>query len=524
MNDEPLHIFISYSRSDEVFARRLATDLISKGADVWLDVIRIVGGQDWGEAIQAGLDSANTMVLIISPKSMESKNVGDEWKYYLDNGKRIVPVLLEPATVSFQLRRLQYADFYNAAYEDALTKLWNYLQGKAGSLTPGNPDAVQDTFVGARTPPGLPRPLVIFIAALVLVGVVGGGLLLNNRTGTATPTITATQIGSNETTTPDALVIPTKTHAPTNVPTETPTKTSTFTATATNTAEPPTAAPTNTSEPTSTPPNLNLGGGTGKIAFVRNGDIWICDVDGKNAEVLYTSTNEEAVPAWSPDGTQIAFRSKVSGNSEVFVVNAEGTNLRPITRDNAPDTNPTWSGDGKKIAYRSSRGNAEIWSADSTDGGNRVNLSNSSAEDLTPKWSRDGRFIVFSSNRGGNYEIWIMNADGSNARQVTSNNGNNFTPAISPDGSKVVYSSDFGPELGFGIFIINADGSNQLRLLGDGKFNESPDFSPDGKYIAFSSASSSAGARSIYIMNTDGLDLKKITDGDQPSWQPAPSN
>src|SRR5690554_1476014 len=116
-------IFISYSRVDEEFAHRLAADLDRVGAQVWLDVAAIPAGVKWSTAVQQGLDTCNIMLVIISPDSMASRNVEDEWHSYLDDGKTIIPILWRPARVHFQLRRIQYIDFHNEDYVTAFEHL-----------------------------------------------------------------------------------------------------------------------------------------------------------------------------------------------------------------------------------------------------------------------------------------------------------------------------------------------------------------------------------------------------------------
>jgi formylglycine-generating enzyme required for sulfatase activity len=129
-------IFISYSRMDESFARRLAASLSNLGADVWIDVEDIPAGMKWSSAIQQGLDNAELMIVIISPDSMTSRNVEDEWQYYLDHGKPIIPVLLHPAQVHFQLSRIQYVDFHNQEYDTAVRRLHTELARKGVPLDP----------------------------------------------------------------------------------------------------------------------------------------------------------------------------------------------------------------------------------------------------------------------------------------------------------------------------------------------------------------------------------------------------
>ncbi len=86
-------VFISYSRKDEEFARQIATDLDRLGASIWLDVDDIPPGVNWSSAIQQGLDNCDTLLLVVSPDSMDSSNVTDEWQYFRDEGKPIIPIM-----------------------------------------------------------------------------------------------------------------------------------------------------------------------------------------------------------------------------------------------------------------------------------------------------------------------------------------------------------------------------------------------------------------------------------------------
>jgi TIR domain len=118
--------FISYSREDSEFALRLAQDLKSAGARVWLDQIDIVPGHAWDDAIEGALTEARQMLLILSPASAKSNNVRNEISFALDEGKLIIPVLFIDCAVPLQLRRVQHIDF-RCDYDRALSTLLRNL-------------------------------------------------------------------------------------------------------------------------------------------------------------------------------------------------------------------------------------------------------------------------------------------------------------------------------------------------------------------------------------------------------------
>ncbi len=212
-------IFISYSRKDERFARTLAKSLSDLGADVWIDVEDIPAGLKWSTAIQQGLKLSEAMLVVISPDSMASTNVEDEWQYYLDQKKPLIPVLHKPAELHFQLSRIQYIDFYNQPYEAAFEQLRTQLQLKGISLDPAATGQV------SVSPPAAPpqkretRQLRTWMTgaagAVVLVIIAVLGLVLSSNPGQPP---TATDAPRNSPTLTDTPP------APTEAPTSTLTK------------------------------------------------------------------------------------------------------------------------------------------------------------------------------------------------------------------------------------------------------------------------------------------------------------
>jgi CRP-like cAMP-binding protein len=123
-------IFISYARSDEAFARRLAQDLIKQNFHVWLDVLHIEAGMGWSRQIGKALDTCPILLLIMTPDSLESENVEDEWNFYLDKQKTVIPILYRPCAIPYRLHKLQYIDFTRKAYDVAFARVVSDLLAK----------------------------------------------------------------------------------------------------------------------------------------------------------------------------------------------------------------------------------------------------------------------------------------------------------------------------------------------------------------------------------------------------------
>jgi len=147
-------LFFSYARSDTEFALRLAKDLREAGAELWIDQLDIAVGSQWDSAIEAALRRCEILLLIISKASVASNNVKDEVAFAIEEGKRIIPILLENCELPFRWRRFHYLDF-TADYEAAARALMSELQLRPpleGTADPAT-DGPREKGAGEGTPP-----------------------------------------------------------------------------------------------------------------------------------------------------------------------------------------------------------------------------------------------------------------------------------------------------------------------------------------------------------------------------------
>src|SRR5215211_5666781 len=217
-------------------------------------------------------------------------------------------------------------------------------------------------------------------------------------------------------------------------------------------------------------------GETGKIAFHRNGEIYVMNADGSEQTNISNNTAFDGYPHWSPDGKKIAFMTSRDGiNYEIYVMNADGTSQTRLTNNADLDAEPIWSPDGTKIAFRSDRynHNYQIYVMNA-DGSEQTNISNNTAADIHPDWSPDGTKIAFASDRAGSYQIYVMNADGSSQTRLTNNADIDEQPSWSPDGTEIAFISSRD----YQVYVMNADGREQTNISNNPAVHDNPDWGP----------------------------------------------
>ena len=191
------------------------------------------------------------------------------------------------------------------------------------------------------------------------------------------------------------------------------------------------------------------------FAFVRGwgpgSDIHFQRTDGRNAiNLTRRCAAADLQPAFSPDGSQIAYRSECDGGG-IFVMGATGESSRRIS---ANGFNPSWSPDGKEIVYATesvtwtptSRGSmSELWIVEAGSGERRLLLSR---DGVQPNWSPNGHRIAFWAIAGesAQRDIWTVDPrakdPAASVVQVTSDAAVDWNPVWSADGKHLYFGSD----------------------------------------------------------------------------------
>lgn len=173
----------------------------------------------------------------------------------------------------------------------------------------------------------------------------------------------------------------------------------------------------------------------------QDSNIWRIPLNSRDDPApVISSTREEVMPDFSPDGKQIAFCSNRSGHWEIWTANADGANQRQLTHfGGAAAGAPRWSANGRSIAFvhHNLEGSSDVYVM-TAEGGSIRRLTTHPARDERPSWSRSGTEVYFHSNRTGDFEVWKVSADDPRQTvQVTSGGG--AEPLEDPDGRYLYY-------------------------------------------------------------------------------------
>jgi Tol biopolymer transport system component/uncharacterized protein YjdB len=277
------------------------------------------------------------------------------------------------------------------------------------------------------------------------------------------------------------------------------------------------------------------------IAFRSERGIEVMREDGSERKVLIDDSTV-AEPAWSPDGTRLAFTRTPDSwlTCEIYVARADGSEAVRLTSPQPPfgETNawcahsPAWSPDGTEIAFGGGdfaevyNGETFVFVASADASGTRRLFGSGQKNDDYPTWSPDGTKIAFATSNDGIPEnpgdIYLMRADGGGAVNLTPRPGYGNEPAWSPLGSQLAFASDGG------IWSMNPDGSGRTNLTaGLGLYATSPAWSPDGAQIVFVGAFAYSHSH-LYVINRDGTGLRQLTftpnsSETHPSWRRVPA-
>ncbi len=252
-------------------------------------------------------------------------------------------------------------------------------------------------------------------------------------------------------------------------------------------------------------------------------ELQVADADGANAQAVLASNEPIISPAWSPDGSRIAYVSFDQKKPIVVVQNlAQGT-TKVVASYWGNNSAPAWSPDGSKLAVTLTRdGISQIYVIPAA-GGEPRRMATTPAIDTEANFSPDGKWIAFTSDRGGSPQIYRMPAEGGPAQRLTFEGTYNVRPRFSPDGKSLAFVQRESGR--FRIAVLEID-TGQVTVLTDGRLDDSPSYAPNGKMILYEAQENGRGQ--LAAVSSDGRVRQRLVSsaGDvrDPAWGPLPTN
>ena len=246
----------------------------------------------------------------------------------------------------------------------------------------------------------------------------------------------------------------------------------------------------------------------------------VADSDGHNPQTVVRSRETLMSPAWSPDGSELAYVSFESGNSAIYIQNVATGSRRLITARKGINGAPAFSPDGTKLALvLSYTGNPEVYVMDLASKA-LTRITNNYSIDTEPEWTPDGQSLIFTSDRSGKPQLYQIPATGGSPTRITFQGEYNSNSSISYDGKRIAMVQGSGNV--YRIAVMDRGLGGQVRLISPGDMDESPSFAPNASMLLYAATDGSRGV--LYAVSADGRVRQRLllSNGDvrEPAWGP----
>jgi TolB protein len=259
--------------------------------------------------------------------------------------------------------------------------------------------------------------------------------------------------------------------------------------------------------------------GQTKIAFkaqapTGNGEIYVSDFDGHNAQAVTHDNAIVAAPAWVPGRLAVYYTSYQPGNPDIFYHNLSTGQRRIIARFSGLNTSAAVSPDGSRLAMILSRsGSPNVWVCNS-DGTDFKQLTFSPEDESSPCWSPGGQWICFATKMHERRVLAKVPAGGGTVQRIpTSGVSNPTDPDWSPDGKWIAFTSQMGD---FNICVVPAGGGSATVLVP----GQHPSWSPNSRTLVLNRDARGRQSLSVLdVMTKQVKDIGRISGNDsQPAW------
>jgi TolB protein len=269
-----------------------------------------------------------------------------------------------------------------------------------------------------------------------------------------------------------------------------------------------------------------------KIAYVtarqegktRRYSLAIADADGYNEQIILSSKQPLMSPAWSPDGTRLAYVSFENGRPEIFIQDIRQGSREKVASWPGLNNAPAWSPDGKRLAMTLSRdGNAEVYVYDLASK-RLYRITHHYAIDTEATWSPGGDALVFTSDRGGRPQLYRVALDRfggvvGRPRRLTYEGGYNSRASYSPDGRYLAFVHGVSGRFTIAVMDLKR---RDTEVVANTRLGESPSFAPNSAMVIYAAEKNGQGV--LEAVSVDGRARQRLglQSGDvrEPAWSP----
>jgi Tol biopolymer transport system component len=245
------------------------------------------------------------------------------------------------------------------------------------------------------------------------------------------------------------------------------------------------------------------------------------DLNIDTTKILDLNVSDFSSPAWSPDGTAVAYIAHDSSNlDQIFTINTDGTGLKQVTIDPNRKWGVTWQKEGIFFFSFDAQGLESIYIIQPDGSGWKKLLDEMVRQGRAP-WDRlpevgrtslnsvNQKVLFTSYDANGLEKIFEVNLDGTGNKQMINDTARQWSPSWSPDGNSFVYVS-YGGENKEQLFTSSADGSNIKQITSDNIKKSDPNWGPGG-ILFVSLENESSISRKIVLINPDGTNRTIIS-------------